>query len=929
MATYIDPSRYSEELINEIQGTGLLPSNSPYKLLVDAVVSNMSELDQSFVSNSTDAFLASTREELFRHLSDKDEPYLFSTPANSVFTISVPLNDVLNNGIKGTDGRSWSITIPKYSSVLIDEVHFSLMYNVTLDVVERSDYVPYVSYDIYEDTILNKKGTGEVILFTDTNNVRWISFKVELLQVKIEKYEVLPSIGDKVSVDFDVEDTYFSSDLLTLKDGVYIKMNKHYVSNTFDVNSPTVYINIGDNTVRYELPQIFVDNGYSGNMLVTMLSTKGKIIMDMSKYAQEDFKFILGSTSNQLEASSRDVNILVSNVSIINGGTLPTKFNNMKSRIINRATSRMETPITQKQLDETARREGLIGEITSDTLFNRTYVVKKDIFLPDDNNAFPTAFINKINIDFYYDLQETISISESYIEIKSGTLFRQNGEVVKPLTLSEVTSLNNKSPKELINYLSDNTDRIFQTTYTTLISIKDEDVSTLVIDEDSPNLKEFIIVNSNKSITVKGSIDLFKVSKAGNVVTLDFKVNGNISYSDIMYDTYIQMKLPTVDGFISLTAQFNPTTELYSIQVNNSGFISGGNIFISNGIATGVSRELPIVREDVEILLYSLNEDLFNNSGVSGLGYLVSGEIVNNIDTTKAVGIARNNGNLFFAESLDFLWNKTSVTRFKDDYVRHTVDIPKLYEEDVYEIDPRTGSTYFINDTNNDGICDSLTRNKLHSIGDNFLDSSNAIVYKYRVGDLVLGLDGKPINSDRVNYTISSDLLMTEYQYLATNVKALVKHTNDISSIIKEASNVITKGINDRTLDNTQVLFKPKNSVSRVETTDGVLYDSHIVPKVTLYFDKDITSSSIDKQNLNIVIGNIIRQYIIKKRFELDDIERAISKKLNNTKVNIEEFTSDNSRVFSLKPINYFNLGVDLRVSGELLYNIELSIRYI
>ena len=68
--------------------------------------------------------------------------------------------------------------------------------------------------------------------------------------------------------------------------------------------------------------------------------------------------------------------------------------------------------------------------------------------------------------------------------------------------------------------------------------------------------------------------------------------------------------------------------------------------------------------------------------------------------------------NLELGRYLDYLWSNSRTIVSPEAYQKYTVDVPKIYKEDVYEIDPLTGLKKMTI------VGNTITFNKLHSIGE-------------------------------------------------------------------------------------------------------------------------------------------------------------------------------------------------------------------
>jgi len=934
---YIDPYRYKDALYDKLNNdsgsNSELAVSSPYKMLFESINESMFGLDTVIKSNLalTNPILASTREELFAHLSDRDEQYLFSTPAKTTFTLRIPLKNVLDAGIYIPSRDVYTLTIPKNSYILVDNISFTLLYPITIEIANHDGFIPYVNYDITDDTIVyGEEGYGEASIVVDSSNEEWVVFNTQFAQLSVAQYLSNAIVGNPYDAEFNLHDTYFYSTMELKVNGLWTKIEKHYVDNLFELDKPSCLIKIGDDTVRYTIPQNFIDGGLNGSIRTTVYETVGKIRMSMRGYTPDDFKFFINSNAGtKYESASQGLTILVSNTSVIDGGTLPVSFRNLKARIINRATSRIDVPITIKHLNEVIRREGMVGELVEDSLYARLFLAKQETWDNKKDNAFPVAFMNTISMQLYHDPQSTIHISEDYLEFKPNTIFKQDGELVIPITKTDRDILFSLSRRDLIKEV--NNTKYFTNIYTSIIRNSNDTTEAKIYEEHKPSFKKLRITNRNIFSPIKCGITTKEVKRVGDVLNIRFKLAGNIDFKEIKEQVIIQLTMRTLDGTINHTSAYFPDDDVgyYEINISIASYIKDEKLLVTNGLSSNIDRKIDLTN-DFNIFIYTLNPNTFISSSIEARSYIDADDIKTTANTSNLLGLTKEHGVFEIVKELENVWRNASVNTLTTTYQKHTIDVPMRYETDIYEIDPRTGSTYFIYDTDNDGTCDTLKRNKLHNIGDIVLDEQGEIVYKYKIGDVKTDISGSPLKTNDVNYTVVTDSIMIDAKYtILSNIlfETYLKEQKNLLDVIIEDK---MRDINAKVLDNTRVLFKPKNSITKVLSTDELSYDSLVKPKIVIYYNKDIIYPEIDDDALNIMIGGVLRKYLSKRFFTLKEIEDEINSNMNDVvAIDIIDFTEDKRKAFNLTTKNSFYLDTVLLNSGKMLYDLSIISKYI
>ena len=930
-SVYVDPYTHTDILYDTLSGsdtTNQLSPSSPYKALMESIVDshNAMQITVNSAMARQNALLASNMDELYTHISDRDDQGLYATPAKSKFTLRIPLSDFISSAILNDTTSIYKAIIPKNSYVQVDTLYFTLLYNLIIEY-NKDTLIPYIAYDVDEDTLIyDGSDIGEVNILRDSNGVEWLIMNIDLPQLEVRMFQSMSisSIPYKSTMQYD--NSYYSSVVEIYKDSMWQTIDKTYVNNLYDINTPTIYTKVSDGEVYYELPQNFIDNGYAGKIRTTIYSTIGKININMSTFLSDDFTFVINrNVTSDEEASSFNMMIKASHTGIVNGGTLPLTFDNIKARIINKVTGKQETPITEKQVNEVIRQEGMVGEIVQDTLFDRIFLAKQETWLSKTDNAYTTTFMNKVTIDDLTDRQDTIYISEKYIEIKPNTIFANVNGIARPITKTEATSLNLLTPRNLIKKLNSSDTEYFVNMFTYIINNDDTTTEASVYNELDPEFKSLYVKDKNTHTTLMCDLYDNEVTRNGNVLNITFKLTGNTLFSEVEDKSYIkaQLKIPTENGFLYHYSTYDSTTKEYSFDIDISPFVIEDKLTVISGTASNLDKTIDI-SPNMSLLIYVDNTTIYNENSSSSIAFAID-----EVPNINIVGISRYNGSLTILEEYKYIWKNSLVHQLTKSYKRYTDDIPLVYSTDVYEINPDNDTTYFIRDVVIDGVIKKETyRNKLFAIGDPVLDTLGNQIMQHNIGDLIL-LDNEPIETNEITYTVETNMLMINLAFQKSLNPTIKENLKELKLLLNNVLLEKLDDLNDHVVDNTVILFKPKNTLGYVETLDGNIFSSLVKPVVTLYYPKD-TEYTVDNVSQNIIIGNIIKQYITKKFFSIRSIEQAIVNELSYVEaVDVNGIGSGSKGTFSLTTENVFYMGVTVLDSGTINYNLQIHEQFI
>ena len=180
--------------------------------------------------------------------------------------------------------------------------------------------------------------------------------------------------------------------------------------------------------------------------------------------------------------------------------------------------------------------------------------------------------------------------------------------------------------------------------------------------------------------------------------------------------------------------EFLISTSHRIFEIEDTSFIELTNLDLTN--VDDVSS-LSLLEQDFDLVYLSRNKPT-----VWSLDY--PPELVDVESTSlNAFILTHETMRLNLGTYLKYLWTETRTFFYGNEYATYQYDVPLLYEEDVYEIDPETGSIFrFVEDT-----C-AIEYLLKHHKGDPVLDENGNPLYRYRRGDVILGPDGLPIRAE-------------------------------------------------------------------------------------------------------------------------------------------------------------------------------------
>jgi hypothetical protein len=225
---------------------------------------------------------------------------------------------------------------------------------------------------------------------------------------------------------------------------------------------------------------------------------------------------------------------------------------------------------------------------------------------------------------------------------------------------------------------------------------------------------------------------------------------------------------------------------------------------------------------------------------------------------------------LHFGESLKTLWSRSRSVMAATPYQKHLVDVPRLYEKDVYMVDPTTGYRFSFNAQG------EIQYTLLHSVGDPVLDDQGQPTFKHRVGDPVLDANANPVPISEALVVRQIDLLFIEGAYYFATDSAASKYRQDMIATMVEWLTVDLKSIGSTLLEQSRIYFYPKTSMGKVKAIveDGtiVTLDAGQRFTVRLYVTKDVLENTKLRESLTVATIKTVDQMLKPSTISSSDI---------------------------------------------------------
>lgn len=901
-AVRFEPTRtisiMADRLEAAFNGENLLvdPSNPLVFLLESQVILTAAAVDEDYLlNNNSYPVMAVTEENLNNNLSDKEYEGQFGTPATAWFEIWLSEDEIRTNAVPvGTTGTK-KLTIPRHTKITVQGMAFTFQYPINY-IVKKHNSIDVV-YDGSQPSPIQPLdgnavdwGTYEVKdLENNQGVIRMIRVRTELKQMKNTSYTYSLSGAKqlKKAVKFD-DNYYYTRAFRRPKNGDWVEIKTTHSQQVFDIMDPTLLLEVVGNTLVVELPYVYFATGLAtGDIRVDVYTTKGPIEMDLTNINN-------GSYVAEYEDLDRSDNLLYSapmsalstvtiNAAAITGGTSRPTFAERRQRMLNNSVGDPDTPISPSQMVNALTEAGFDSKMVVDLVTKRTYLASKA--MPTNLEGRSGSGIDCAVLTAKYSIDELLKL-DTVID---------NGE---RCTLTPATLFQNIDG--VLQIVSDEDRRTFE-------RLRDDTFVAAINDGNYLYTPlHYVLDSSNHEFSVRPyylTSPAFDVTsyKASND-TLGLTVSASTTRTIIKDDQgyLVQVKSSSNpawkalgDDQVHVQLAFQPVGEDRFAYINGTQVaVSGERVFqfrIGTSwdltpqhelVTTNFSMFEPLARkflsplENDFHLIWSVSDYTTPGAGTSDVDKVLGGFLL----PEGTIGIYHEAIRIKMGDSLGTdegltrqgtrrrnygLWARARGMVGDAKYVTYPENVYATWDRNVYEEEIVDGKRTPVFETDANG--------------------NRSLKVKFAKGSFILNGDGEktiikhkgeamvdPITGE---YVLQSgryvmrwwDMCLFDAVYRYASYGPDKAYSDAVPKVLATWVNTILAGIAGRTLEETNILFQPRNTLKFIEclVDDSELKTLNTAQRLTItffvtkdvYTDNDVRSAMETSAKAQVLLG--------------------------------------------------------------------------
>lgn len=867
------------------------PTN-PFVFLLEASAVNTAFAINENIINLRKQYpaLAQTEDELYLHMSDKDYIGRFATPGYANFTFMVSYEDVKNKMEYDNTEDCYKALFPRNTEVKINGVTFSLSYPIVFRKYDNG--VIQISYDSEIRDPVENISSSIINYHThrDSNGLVWILFNTPLKQFNINSTQHTVQQTAIFQEEIEYTDDFYYCRVFNRSSGTsnqWKEIKTTHTDQVFDPFVPTATLKVYSNKVRVMIPLIYITNGLvDGEIRVDIYQTQGDIDVNLGNNKISNFETVLKAVDEERDISVysnaiKNITYAVFSTANVTNGSDDITFTELRTRVINNSSGDRSIPITNNQITSYVENRGFDLIPNIDVVTNRLFLATKRLPKPNNTKLLTAANIGIgtiiTNIEYLTSLS-TVVANTSSVTMLSNNLYENVNGVIKIVPPSDVIAISGLPNSSKVNTL--NSRKFLYSPFYYVLDSSDLEFEVRTYHLDQPKTGFTSFINQNETLQLAVNTAYHQLYKTPNGYKLKI-----VTLSEEFYKT-------TDDSLVGCQLGIKPVGE--SLYAFNNGVLIGRTEDNERIFEFDIDTNYEI---DSNNNITVTNFKMFNTSSVN-IKCLLAGEFkIFHVTSSVTARYTPDETDLLVAKfllpvgsvgntheeiqytlgyHLKALWVRSRSYAAGNVYETYTNDVPLVYEKDVYEIDPVTGSIFSFDSGNN------LIYNITHHQNDPVLNSSGNPLYKHRIGDVKLDNSGNPIIHTGLRTDREIDMFLVDGKYYFANDDSFVSYKKELANIVATWVTEDLYNLQDVLLEKTKLFFYPKSSISTVPVTaDGsedINIDSEQYVTVDIYVKSNIYRDTDIRNLITDGVIKIVDTYIEMLTVNVSEITAALRK---------------------------------------------------
>lgn len=766
--------------------------------------------------------LAVSLGDLYRHMSDKDYPDIFTQPAETRMLLLLNKEEIFKHAVPPNGLNVRRIAIPRDSSIMVDGYTFTMQYPIEIRVLPSGGI-----------QVIQVSDTPSPLRVLDTNNIDWryvtkevdgkayecvaIYLPVMQYQVTSSTYPIVAGVSFKQKLSFN--NAYYITRVWVRNNTGWRELQITHSQIVFDPKTPTAIVTMTAGQVEVRIPDLYVRTGLlSGEIRIDVHSTMGVIDLDVTGHSADAFKLKLDDRNDETGSTlvapfERLAFKQIYSPERIIGGRAALSLDGLRARVVDNAVGPKRNPISERQLQLRLEDMGYTLDKSIDFVTDRTYHASrvlldssiKELSTPcgTTNGIIRTQFSELVKRPSVYDNGQRITIGPSTLYSDSS-----NEYVVHDRTVEDVLAI---PPLKRIEYM--NTNRLFFSPFYYVLDSNSAVFETRPYELDTPILtsKEFVETNIQLELDIAIGDVMIAKHPEGYMLRIITRSSDVVKkMKDEQLEVQIAFKSRSSDSWSRLNAKLvgwwgdeSPERVYDALIRSNMDVNKNHDLIVNNFLVNGNQVADQALQLECELnVVFGVNTYTTPNYKPGEIDRILNGTT----DTSK--GVTHERLYVTLGHHLSKLWANGRPETGAANYLKHEVDVYAKYEAREYKRNP---DETFVTE-----IVDGVERLVVeHEIGDYRLDPKGARIIQFQAGTPVV-IDGKPVVSNPRQLVRRMEVFLLDARYAACDSPDVKVYMVELKRDLLKSVLFDLPNLKSSMLEKTDIFVYPRNNMGKV-----------------------------------------------------------------------------------------------------------------
>ena len=826
-------------------------------------------------------------EDLYRHMSDKDYIGRFALPSKTRMTLLISEEEILNKLVTDPVIGNQKLVFPRNTFFTVASTVFSLQYPIVISKEQHGGM--NIVYDTDKPTPLQDLETNVVEWGVVSDGVnRLIKMTVDVQQFSIESRSDKISSSKTYETTIGFTDQFYYARVYATINGAWEEIQTTHSDQVYDPTVVTAVLKVVDKSVSVTIPQVYTTNQLIGKSIrIDVYQTRGPLEMMLSEYGEDMFS-VTWKNYDSLDdtiftAPVRNIRQYhIFSESVVTGGRNALTFEQLRQRVMKNATgASRKLPISNVQLDTSLEDMGYNIVRDIDNITNRVLLATKPMPVPVDEKLITSANAAIETVNFAMDQLrqlDTVINNGSSVTITPNTLYRQVDGVTAPMSTSEVNELLALPTERRALAVTESNCRFTPFYYVLDTSGAEFDVRAYHLDAPEALSKTFVDENASTLLQVASrNYGVFKTATGYLIQIVTYSSDAFRSLPDDEVHVQLSFTPAGEKDRAYLNGELVGFTEdgerIYNFDLSsNMNVDSNNSLFLSKFLMYTTEPRLTGAALTAEFdIFYAVSSYM----GAQWKPNVIDQQLGSFLLPDRIAGVAQERLTVKFGSSLKTMWTRGRSYVSGSSYQTHELDVPMLYERDVYELGADGSAVQF----DAQGM---MYMNKLHEQGAPVLDALGNPVMKFKKGDVVLDANNQPVSNGGRNIVRQVDVFLVEGSYwFATDVTTAEYRSDMVSKLVSWLTNDLGQ-ISKVLLENTRIYFYPKTTMGMIDVLVGddlvrtIRAEQSI--NVTLQVPEPVFKNDTLRKQLTDMTIKVVNEHLSRMTISMSDMNADLKR---------------------------------------------------